>query len=114
MVGHLKDLVAKQLNSPLVKNAGMKVLVSPEEGWDSHVMRVVELNKDGYSPKHNHPWPHINYMIEGNGILMIDGVDHVVSAGSYAFVPGGSLHQFRNNGEVPFKFICIVPKEGHQ
>lgn len=114
MVGDLNKLVAKKLESPLVKNASMKVLVSPDDGWDGHVMRVVELEENGYSPKHKHPWPHINYMIEGEGILMIDGKDNMVSAGSYAFVPENTIHQFKNRGKKPFKFICIVPEIGHQ
>jgi quercetin dioxygenase-like cupin family protein len=114
MVGNMKDLEAKILKSDLVKNASMKVLVGAQEGWDDYVMRVVELGVDGYSPKHQHPWPHINFMIEGTGIVMIDGVDHEVSAGSYSFVPENTIHQFRNTGSEMFKFICIVPKEGHQ
>jgi len=113
MIGNVKDLKAKVFNSDEVKNANLKVLVGPEEGWDSHVMRLMELGVDGYSPKHIHPWPHINYMVEGKGVLMIDGVDTPVQAGSYAYVPANIKHQFRNTGDTPFKFICIVPKEGH-
>jgi quercetin dioxygenase-like cupin family protein len=37
-----------------------------------------------------------------------------VEAGSYAYVPADKLHQFRNAGDGMFRFICIVPKEGHQ
>ena len=43
MVGHIDKLNKIVLESPLVKDASMQVLVSPEEGWDSHVMRVLEL-----------------------------------------------------------------------
>ncbi len=51
-------------------------------------------------------------MIKGKGILHINGVDHEVEEGSFAFVPGGSIHQFLNRGEEPFVFICIVSEEG--
>lgn len=114
MVGKLKDIEAKVLLSDLVKNASMKVVIGEKEGWDDYVMRVVELGEDGFSPKHEHDWPHINYMISGQGIVMIDGVDHEVEAGSYSFVPNNTIHQFRNTGTEPFVFICIVPKEGHK
>jgi len=114
IVGNIKDLKSKEVNHPSAANAFMKVLVSPNEGWDSHVMRVVEVKESGYTPKHSHPWPHINYMIEGDGELMIDGQIHKVTPGSYAYVPEGKLHQFRNAGSTVFKFICIVPKEGHK
>lgn len=113
MVGHLFDLEQIHLNPSMTKNASIKVLVSDKEGWQDHVMRVVEVDKDGYTPKHQHPWPHINYFLEGSGELEIGGVIHKVQAGSYAFVPGNTLHQFRNTSEETLKFICIVPTEGH-
>ena len=114
IVGNSNNLQSKKVEHPSALNSAMKVLVSPKEGWDSHVMRVVEVEEGGYTPKHSHPWPHINYMLEGEGEVMIDGEVHPVSAGSYAFVPQDTLHQFRNRGTNVFKFICIVPKEGHQ
>lgn len=114
MVGHIRDVKDIVFSAPLAKHASMKALISSEEGWKDHVMRVVALEKEGYSPKHQHPWPHINYVIEGEGEIEIGGVIHPVSSGSYAFVPGDTLHQFRNRGEKPFRFICIVPTEGHR
>lgn len=114
MIGHLKQLEKKPIIHPESDRAFMQVLVSETEGWSDHVMRVVTVEENGYTPKHAHPWPHINYMIEGEGSLMINGEITPIKAGSYAFVPGNVLHQFRNEGKTPFKFICIVPKEGHK
>lgn len=113
MIGNFNNLQRKEIKSDLVKNAFMKVLVSKEQGWDDHVMRVMEVEQDGYTPKHKHPWPHINFMIEGEGELMIDGVVTKVESGSYAYVPKDTIHQFRNTGKSTFKFICIVPETGH-
>ncbi len=114
VVGKVKDLQGFPMEHPAVKNAVKKVLVSPKEGWEGYVMRVFDLGEDGYSPKHQHPWPHINYMISGKGILHIDGQDYEMEAGSYAFVPPNKIHQFKNNGSETFTFICIVPEEGDQ
>ena len=49
----------------------MKALISPAEGWDGYVMRVIELAQGGYSPRHTHEWPHINYILEGHGSLRL-------------------------------------------
>ncbi|MBU1020785.1 MAG: cupin domain-containing protein [Firmicutes bacterium] len=114
IVGNMNQLVSKDINSPAALHASMKVLVSPKEGWEGHVMRVLDVQVGGYTPKHSHDWPHINYIIEGEGELFIDGVAHPVSAGSYAYVPANSLHQFKNVGQTTFKFMCIVPEIGHQ
>ena len=113
MIGNIKDLEKIVVTHPSASNAAMKVLVGPNEGWEGYVMRVVEVEEGGYTPKHSHPWPHINYFIEGNGELMIDGKLTEVSAGSFAFVPQNKIHQFRNTDNKTFKFICIVPEEGH-
>ncbi len=114
IVSHKNNVKGAKIESPEVKDALMKVLVSPKEGWEGYVMRVVELGTGGYSPKHTHPWPHINYVISGKGVLHLDGEDNELEAGAFAYVPSGKLHQFRNNGNEKFEFICIVPEEGHK
>lgn len=113
IVANEKDVSATPFNSIEVKDAAMKVLVSEKEGWQDHVMRMIELGPDGHSPKHAHDWPHINYVVAGNGVLHMDGKDHPLDAGGYAFVPEGVVHQYRNTGSEPFRFICIVPSRGH-
>jgi quercetin dioxygenase-like cupin family protein len=114
MVGHMNQLVPKVIQSSEVKDASISVLVSPQEGWEGHVLRVLEVKKDGYTPKHSHPWYHVNYILEGEGELMINHQIYPISAGSYAYVPGNTIHQFRNTGDQTLKFICIVPEIGHK
>jgi quercetin dioxygenase-like cupin family protein len=114
IVSHEKKAISTTIDSAGVQNAAMKVLVGQDQGWTDHVMRIVELGPDGYSPRHSHPWPHINYMIEGKGVLFLKGREHPVEAGAYAFIPADDEHQFRNAGDGMFRFICIVPKAGHQ
>ena len=113
IVGNMNDIAGKVIGDIAAKDASIKVLVSENEGWESHVMRVIDVAVDGFTPKHSHDWPHINYIIEGKGELMIDGKINLVSDGAYAYVPSNTIHQFRNIGNTIFKFICIVPKEGH-
>lgn len=113
VVDNVKNVKVLDVLSSEAKFTSMKVLVSKENGWEDYVMREVTVLEGGYTPKHSHPWQHINYMIEGIGELMIDGKINKVEAGSFAYVPKDTLHQFRNDGKGAFKFICIVPKEGH-
>ena len=114
IVANEKEVAATTIESPEVNAAAIKALIGPDQGWGDHVLRVIELGDKGYSPAHAHPWPHINYMLEGEGVLIMEGKEHPVEAGSYAYVPAGTHHQFRNIGPGTFRFICIVPKEGHQ
>lgn len=112
IVGHINDLAAVPMLGAEVKGALKKVLVSPSEGWEGWTMRLFALESDGFTPKHTHPWPHINYITAGHGVLFLDDREYEVSAGSFAYVPSGKLHQFRNNSRDDFSFICIVPEEG--
>jgi quercetin dioxygenase-like cupin family protein len=114
MIKHIDDVKIHNITHPSAFNAGMKVLVGEEQGWDDYVMRLVEVEPGGYTPKHSHPWPHINIMLEGQGEVLNNGEYQAVKAGSFSFIEADTLHQFRNTGDEVFKFICIVPKEGHQ
>jgi len=113
IIANEKEVIASTIQSPEAQNAAMKVLISAREGWEDYVMRVVELGEGGFSPAHAHPWPHINYVLAGEGILHVDGRDTPVGPGAYAYVPAGKPHQYRNAGKEPLRFICIVPREGH-
>lgn len=113
MIGHSNNIQALKVTHPDAHLAHMKALIGPPEGWDSHVLRVVEVAANGYTMKHQHPWPHINYVLSGNGIVMIDGVDHPVKAGSIAYIPADTIHQFSASSTQDLSFICIVPKDGH-
>jgi quercetin dioxygenase-like cupin family protein len=114
MIGNMKNLDNKQINHPDAKDAFMRVLVGGQEGWDDYVMRVITLEPNGYTPRHQHDWAHINYVIDGEGTIMIDGKDTDVAPGAYAFVPGNTIHQYKQRGDKPFTFMCIVKKEGHK
>jgi quercetin dioxygenase-like cupin family protein len=113
MLGQIKETTGKPVLHPEAKEASVKVLVGSNEGWN-HVMRVFELEVGGHTPKHAHDWPHINYILEGSGVLFLNGLENKVEAGSYAYIPSNELHQFRNVGNEVFKFICIVPSENHK
>jgi quercetin dioxygenase-like cupin family protein len=113
MINNEKNVESVKVNHPDAKNTMMRVLIGPKEGWEGNVMRSFELAEGGHSPKHTHDWPHINYVLEGNGILFLNGKENEISKGSIAYVPSGELHQFINTGKNTLKFICIVPEIGH-
>ena len=114
IVSHESTVVPMITEMPGIKNTAMKVLVGENQGWQDYVMRLLEVGPEGYTPKHAHPWPHINYMVEGRGTLFLEGEEQSVEAGAFAYIPAGKEHQFRNAGDGVFRFICIVPKEGHK
>lgn len=111
-VGYSDELAGARLEGEGIAGVVKKVLVSPADGWDGWCMRLFELKPGGHTPRHRHDWPHINVVLSGSGLLHVDGVDHALRAGAYAFVPSGALHQFTAARDEVLAFVCIVPAEG--
>lgn len=112
MLEHISNTHRRQVNQEGANNVDIQVMIGPEQGWDSHVLRVLSVKPNGNTPKHKHDAPHINYILEGEGTLFLNGKENVINAGSYAYVPPGEMHQFKNtSGTKELKFICIVPSD---
>lgn len=113
-VSHEDDIPAVELSSEQLKAVSKQVLIGPEQGWEGYVMRQFHIGKGGNTPRHEHPWPHINYVTGGKGSLFLEGERLRVEKGSVAYVPPGALHQFMADRGEKLSFICIVPEEGEQ
>lgn len=84
-----------------------------KEGSPSYSFRVFTLEPGGHTPYHSHPFEHMNYAIEGSGLLIDEaGNEHALNEGDFALVSPGEKHQYRNNSpDRVFRMICGVPKE---
>jgi quercetin dioxygenase-like cupin family protein len=112
VVGSKAEVAAVAMAGDGIEGVLKRVLVSPADGWDGWVMRLFDVDPGGHTPRHAHDWPHINFVASGRGTLLVDGADHPLEAGSYAYVPAGHEHQFRAAADAPLSFVCIVPEGG--
>ena len=46
---------------------------------------------------------------EGAGIVVEGAVEHPLRAGDVVLVKPNEIHQFRNTGDRPLKFLCLIP-----
>jgi len=111
-VAHIDQIDKKRISGDGIKNVLKQVPIGKEQGWESHILRVFTIEKEGHTPKHSHDWEHINYVISGRGNLEIEGKKHELKAGSFAVVPPNVEHQYSNAGDEDFVMICIVPSRG--
>ncbi|MBE3588334.1 MAG: cupin domain-containing protein [Thermoanaerobacteraceae bacterium] len=111
-VSNVKEIKSVDVKAPGAAGAVKQVLVGPAQGWNGWVMRLFTLKPGGHTPRHSHPWPHINYVVRGEGTLFLEGREYAAEAGSVAYIPSGAEHQFHNGGKGELSFICIVPEEG--
>lgn len=92
--------------------ASKQLPLGREDGVPVYSYRVFTVEPDGHTPYHQHPYEHMNYVIEGSGALVNEkGEETPLKAGDFALVNPDEKHQYRNKGDKPFKMICGVPKE---
>ncbi len=95
------------------KNAFKQVPLSVEDGAPLFVFRVFTIEPGGHTPYHQHPFEHLNYVINGYGTLVAEnGNGYEIKAGDFALVLPNEMHQYRNESDTePLVVICAVPRE---
>jgi quercetin dioxygenase-like cupin family protein len=88
-------------------------LVGRDEGAPNFAMRQFEVAPGGYTPKHSHPYEHEVFVLEGQGVVLEGDVARPLAAGDVVLVVPGEVHQFRNTGPQPLKFLCLVPNSSY-
>ncbi|MBC8309102.1 MAG: cupin domain-containing protein [Planctomycetes bacterium] len=94
-----------------IKGVTMRVLVRKEDGAPTFAMRHFSVESGGYTPSHLHPWEHEVFVLSGQGEVECAGEVKSIQGGDGLFIPSNDLHQFRNVGQQPLEFLCIVPIE---
>ena len=84
-------------------------LLSKGDGAPNFAMRQFEVEPGGYTPLHHHPYEHEIYVVEGEGEVFEDDQPHAIRAGDVVLVKPDDVHQFRNTGDAPLKFLCLIP-----
>jgi len=95
------------------KDAWKQIPVSKADGTPSFSVRVFTIEPGGHTPYHRHAFEHINYVIEGAGVVVSEeGRERPVTKGDFVLVLPNEMHQYRNKADDrPLVIICAVPKE---
>ena len=89
-------------------------LVGQADGAPNFAMRQFEVAPGGHTPRHSHPYEHKVYVLAGSGVVLEGDVERPLAAGDVIYVAPDDVHQFRNTGEQPMKFLCMVPNSSAQ
>ena len=91
--------------------AGVKIrwIITKEDGAPNFAMREFELEPGGHTPYHAHDWEHEVFVLEGGGVVVSDEGEKELRPGSAVLVPPGEMHNFKNVGAGPLRFLCLVP-----
>ena len=105
---------AQKVKSDMVGADGVykQVPISRENGAPTFSFRVFTIEPGGHTPIHTHPFEHENYIIEGQGAILIGDREHQIKKGDFVLVLPGEKHQYRNtSASQAMVMICAVPKE---
>jgi quercetin dioxygenase-like cupin family protein len=92
-----------------VKGVTMRLMVGRSDGAPNFAMRHFTVEPGGHTPHHSHNYEHEVYVVDGAGTVEKDGGHHEISSGDVLFMPPNAVHQFVNTGDMPLKFLCLVP-----
>ena len=84
-------------------------VIGKDDGAPHFAMRVLEVQAGRATLHHSHWWEHEVYVLDGQGVVVLDEGETAIAAGSVVLVDGGEMHQFRNTGEGVLRFICLIP-----
>jgi (S)-ureidoglycine aminohydrolase len=106
--GVMNDIVTSYL--PFWEKTRAWIIARPLSGFaETFSQYIMEVSEGGGS---ENPEPDKNaeavlFFVEGNGALSIDGKDHLVVPGSYAYLPAGCIWRFKNSKGIPCRFHWI-------
>ena len=73
---------------------------------------IATLDPGGFLAPHRHAPDEIYFVVEGEAVATIDGIDRPIVKGDCAFIPGMAEHGLRNVSAMPMRFLYVFPVDG--
>ena len=83
------------LSGDRTPTSGLTVGIAEIEPWHDNNLYV----------PHRHAAPEVYYILAGEGVVTIAGVDYPVRPGATLFIPGNTWHGTRNTGSVALRLL---------
>ena len=96
---------------PVDAAAGLSkgVLIDESDGAPRFAMRRFELAPGAAVPRHTNAVEHEQYVLAGEYVVGVGDEERAVAPGDALLIPAGVEHWYRNDGDEPGAFICVVP-----
>ncbi|HEY4459954.1 MAG TPA: cupin domain-containing protein [Pseudonocardiaceae bacterium] len=89
-----------------------RILADPSTGFRSGTHFVGDVPTGEPAPLHYHRYNEVIYVLQGNGILHIDGEHNPIYPGACIHLPARTLHQVENTGDVPIREVAVFVPAG--
>ena len=106
---HYEQIESAPVEQAEAVGCRIRCLIGPDDAAPSFSMRLFEVAPGGHTPRHAHAHEHEVFVLEGDGVVLEGDREHALRGGMVVFVPPQQMHQFRNTGSKPLKFLCLIP-----
>lgn len=91
------------------KNAKVRFLIDERQGSNRFALRLYTVEKGGHTPLDQHEYEHQVYVLNGRGLVRGagKGAHSELQEGDAIFVQSNAIHQFINENDEPFVFLCV-------
>ncbi len=113
-ISHIDDVKKEKvhmvgMDGTETKDVWIQWLIREEQGAENYALRLFTMGPGGIIPKHQHPWEHEIFVLEGEGIIGAGEREVKVHSGNFLYIEPDVPHWYRNESEEEFKFLCIIP-----
>lgn len=105
-IKHVDDVKVETVKAG--KGTTFQVLIGPDEG-PNFAMRRFIMEPGGGMPAHTNEVEHEQIVLRGRAKIGIGDEVFDIREGNVVFIPAGTPHWYRTEGDDCFEFVCIVP-----
>ena len=106
---HFSGIDAQDVEAPGFKGVEVRWLITKDDDATNFAMRLFKIKPGGRSAQHSHSWEHEVYVLEGQGLVFCEDDETRIEPGYVVFIPPDVPHYFRNVGDEPLRFLCLIP-----
>ena len=96
---------------PVSEGITIRWVIGKPEGAPNFALRVIEFAPGAVFAPHQHPYEHEIFVLEGEGLVEGPEGEIAMNPGVAIYVPPDEVHGYRNVGDVPLRFVCVVPHQ---
>jgi quercetin dioxygenase-like cupin family protein len=97
------------------EGVSVRWLIGPAEQAPNFALRYFEIEPGGWSALEQHAHDHGVMILRGQGQVLLGDEEFNVGFGDVVYIPPYEVHQFKNTGDEPLGFLCVIPpKENRQ
>jgi len=111
---HYTDVPA-QVYGETAPGTSIRWLIDDDhDGAPVYALRMIEIEPGGHTPRHVHAYEHENFVVQGQGRVLMGGEWRAIQPGDVVLVPGNMEHCYENTGGEVLKFLCGIPVKSLQ